>query len=90
MSGLDWDRISGSLELRNWRPGDQYRPLGYSGEEKIKLLFQHARIPLWERRSWPVVTSGDAIIWARRFGPAANLAATPQSRVILKIKETSA
>ncbi len=90
MHCLDWDRISGALELRNWRPGDQYRPVGHSGEERIKLLFQQARIPLWERRSWPVLTSGNAIIWARRFGPAADLVATPQSRVLLKIQEASA
>jgi len=25
MACLDWERISGALELRNWRPGDQYR-----------------------------------------------------------------
>jgi tRNA(Ile)-lysidine synthase len=90
MAYLDWDRISGALELRNWRPGDLYRPVGHSAGEKIKLLFQQARIPLWERRGWPVITSGDEIVWARRFGPAANLAATPASRVLLKIQETPA
>ena len=90
MGCLDWDRISGALELRNWRPGDQYRPVGHAGGERIKLLFQQARVPLWERRSWPVITSGNEIIWARRFGPAADLAATPQSRVLLKIQETQA
>jgi tRNA(Ile)-lysidine synthase len=89
MGCLDWDRISGTLELRNWRPGDQYRPAGHSGAEKIKLLFHEARIPLWERRSWPVITRGDQIVWARRFGPAAELVATSQSRVVLKIQETS-
>jgi tRNA(Ile)-lysidine synthase len=90
MDCLDWDRISGVLELRNWRPGDQYQPVGHSDGERIKLLFQQARIPLWERRSWPVITSGNEIIWARRFGPAADLVATPQSRVLLKIQETTA
>jgi tRNA(Ile)-lysidine synthase len=87
---LDWDRISGTLEVRNWRPGDQYRPVGHSGEEKIKLLFQQARIPLWERRSWPVITNQDQIIWARRFGPAADRVATFESRVVLKVQETAA
>jgi tRNA(Ile)-lysidine synthase len=88
MECLDWDRISGALEVRNWRPGDQYKPAGRSGEERIKLLFQQARVPLWERRSWPVVTSGNGIVWARRFGPAADLVATPETRVLLKIQET--
>ena len=87
VGGLDWQRLSGSLELRNWRPGDQYQPVGYSGQEKIKTLFQQARIPLWERRHWPVVTDGSTIVWARRFGPAAGLVAEQDAKVILKIRE---
>jgi tRNA(Ile)-lysidine synthase len=84
---LDWQRLSGPLELRNWRPGDQYQPAGYSGREKIKTLFQQARIPLWERGRWPVLTDGPAIVWAQRFGPAAGLVAEQDARVILKIRE---
>ena len=87
MGCLDWQRLSGSLELRNWRPGDQYQPAGYSGQEKIKTLFQQARIPLWERRHWPVLTDGSSIVWARRFGPAAGLVAEQDAKVILKIRE---
>ncbi|MGB7720625.1 MAG: tRNA lysidine(34) synthetase TilS [Bryobacteraceae bacterium] len=87
MGCLDWQRLSGSLELRNWRPGDQYQPVGYSGQEKIKTLFQQARIPLWERRHWPVLTDGPSIVWARRFGPAAGVAAEQNAQVILQIRE---
>jgi len=84
---LDWQRLSGSLELRNWRPGDRYQPAGYPGLEKIKTLFQQARIPLWERRHWPVLTDGPAIVWARRFGPAAGVVAKQDAKVILQIRE---
>jgi tRNA(Ile)-lysidine synthase len=84
---LDWHSLSGSLELRSWRPGDQYQPRGSTGEEKIKILFQKARIPLWERRQWPVVTDGSAIVWTRRFGPAAPFAARPGCAVVLRIRE---
>jgi tRNA(Ile)-lysidine synthase len=87
---LDWNRISGSLEVRNWRPGDRYQPAGHSGAEKIKILFHQARVPLWERRHWPVVTMGDAILWARRFGPAAGFAANPGSSPVLGIRESGA
>jgi tRNA(Ile)-lysidine synthase len=89
---LDWNRISGSLaltmEVRNWRPGDQYQRAGHSGPEKIKFLFHEARVPLWERRHWPIVTSGDEILWARRFGPAAGFAARPGSSPVLGIRES--
>ena len=86
---LDWRRLSGSLEVRNWRPGDQYRPFGSAGEEKIKTLFQTARIPLWERRHWPVITDDEgSIVWVRLFGPALRYVADSQSKVVLKIQET--
>ena len=93
---LDWGRMehspgqagdSGCLEVRNWRPGDRYCRAG-SEEERVKLLFQEFRIPLWERRSWPIVTWGGKIAWTRRFGAAKEFAATPNSHAILRIRET--
>lgn len=83
---LDWERISGTLEVRNWRPGDQYQPRGYPRRENIKTLFQDKRVPLWERRHWPVVVArGDEILWAARFGPAAGVAAESGTRRVLAI-----
>jgi len=84
------ERCAGSLFLRNWRPGDTFQSSanqGRSGTEKIKTLFQEFRIPLWERRTWPVVTQGNSIVWTRRFGAASEFAAGPESRKILVIKE---
>jgi len=87
--GLDWDRHAGSLLLRNWRPGDQYQRTGQSVAEKIKTLFQEFRVPLWERRSWPVIVQGGSILWTRRFGVADGFAAGPESRNILMIREVT-
>jgi tRNA(Ile)-lysidine synthase len=84
---LDWPTLSGSLEIRSWRPGDRYRPKGSAGEEKIKTLFQKARIPRWERRHWPIITDGEAIVWARQFGAAEAFAARPASERVLRVRE---
>ena len=86
-AGLDGELMKDGLELRNWRPGDHYRPLGRANEEKIKVLFQEARIPLWERRTWPILAIGDDIVWARHFGPATQYAATSTSRAVVKVWE---
>ena len=83
---LDWRKLSGPLELRNWRPGDQYQPEGKSGEVKIKTLFLEERIPLWERGRWPVLLDGELIVWARRFGPAVRFAAGDGARTVLTIR----
>jgi len=89
---LDWHRFRGcggapSLELRNWRPGDQYRRVGHSKPEKIKFFFQEARIPLWERGNWPIITYNETVVWARLFGAAAEFAAGPQTCSVLQISE---
>jgi tRNA(Ile)-lysidine synthase len=84
---LDADCLTGPLELRNWRPGDQYQRSAAGSSERIKTLFQQARVPLWERQCWPVITSGNRIIWARQFGTAAYCVPTSASRRLLRILE---
>lgn len=88
VQGLDWERAPHSLKLRNWRPGDQYQPQGRASAEKIKTMFQEFRVPLWERRAWPVIVQGDdAIVWSRKFGVAVQFAAQPGSEKMLTIQE---
>ena len=84
---LDWSRLSGPLELRSWQPGDQYQPVGIPAAKKIKALFQQARIPVWERAQWPVLTDAESIVWVRRFGTAARVAAGIESSRVLAVGE---
>lgn len=84
---LDGFRIEGPLQLRNWRPGDRYQPVGRTHPEKVKTLFQKARIPVWERRNWPVMTMAGRILWVRQFGAAAEFAARAGCGKVLRICE---
>lgn len=77
-------QVCSPLELRGWRPGDHYRPQGQSRDRKIREMFQKARIPSWRRASWPILTSGDKILWARQFGVAEDVPST-----MLRIREVS-
>jgi tRNA(Ile)-lysidine synthase len=83
VSCLDWSVASGKLEVRNWRPGDQYQPAGHPGAEKLKLLFHKFRVPSWERNGWPMVVRGDEILWSRKFGAAAGAVATASGPVLV-------
>ncbi len=58
------------LILRNWRPGDQFRIAAHAEPTNIKVLFQRFRIPLWERRNWPVLETPAGIKWSGEFGSA--------------------
>jgi tRNA(Ile)-lysidine synthase len=83
------NRIPGDLELRGWRPGDRYRPTGHARVRKLTEMFAEARIPSWLRPQWPMVMSGENILWARQFGVAAEYAADGQSGPILRISEVN-
>jgi tRNA(Ile)-lysidine synthase len=79
--------LSGPLEVRNWQPGDLYQPAGSAADKKLKALFQDARIPVWERAAWPVLTDAGVIVWSRRFGADARVAARGGAGPVLRIRE---
>ena len=83
---LDWDRVSDTLELRNWSPGARFRPSGEAHEYKIRDLFQQARVPLWERCRWPLIRTGSSVIWVRGFGVAEGFAASESTRNVLRVR----
>ncbi len=83
---LDLDRVTEPLELRNWRPGDRYAPAKRS-DEKVKTLFQQERVPIWERQGWPVLTSGDRIVWARKFGVSAEVSPSASTITVVCVTE---
>jgi tRNA(Ile)-lysidine synthase len=84
---LGWRLIPTPLELRGWRPGDHYRPAGQSRDQKLKEMFQRARVPSWQRPLWPIVTGGGKILWARGFGAAAEFTAGRKSGPVLQVWE---
>jgi tRNA(Ile)-lysidine synthase len=88
---LDWTRLrqaigsGGRLEVRNWRPGDSYLRAESGKLDKLKELFQIHRVPLWQRRSWPILVLGDNPVWSRQFGPAAEWAAKQDAEEVLHL-----
>jgi tRNA(Ile)-lysidine synthase len=90
-AGWEWaalETTGGPLRLRYWLPGDRYQPAEASGAKNIKEMFQLARIPLWERRFWPIIETGDAaIVWSRQFGVAAGFRRRPDTRFAVGIRE---
>lgn len=84
---LDFDRVQWPLVLRNWRPGDSYRPQGSRHVRKLKRLLLESRIPRSARGRWPVLTSEGKMIWASGYPVAEELAPRPGTQVGLVIGE---
>jgi tRNA(Ile)-lysidine synthase len=63
---VDGSRLGAYVNIRNWKPGDYYKPAGWPAG-KVKKLFQRARVPRSQRSSWPVFTTDATIVWVASF-----------------------
>jgi tRNA(Ile)-lysidine synthase len=52
------------LKVRSWRPGDAFQPLGMGGRSvKLSDFFTNIKLPRRARERWPLILSGDQIVW---------------------------
>ena len=78
-------KIGPKLLIRNWLPGDRFRPAHTASEEKLKRLFSEKRVPAEQRALWPVALRGTSIVWVRGFPPAHDFAWVPNSGDAVRI-----
>ena len=82
---LDGDRISYPLELRSFRKGDTFVPLGMSGHKKLKDFFIDLKISSRERALVPILASRDHIIWVCGLRVDDRYKVTPETKRIVKV-----
>ena len=75
--------LSRKLTVRNWRPGDRFWPAHTKCPKKVKELLQEHRVPHPQRKLWPVIVSGDEIIWIPGFPGAAKYRAQPGFKAVM-------
>lgn len=60
---MDSEEVKLPLEVRSWRPGDRFRPLGMKGSKKLQDFFTDLKIPRQERHGIPILCDRKRIIW---------------------------
>jgi len=83
---VDAASIGPCVIIRNWKPGDYYRPVGLPAG-KLKKLFQRARIPRSHRTNWPVVVANSTIVWVASFPVSREFVPGGNSQRIVIIEE---
>jgi tRNA(Ile)-lysidine synthase len=81
---LDADDFPMKLELRVRRSGDMFEPLGMKGHsQKLSDFFTNAKTPQRARDRWPLLCSGDRVIWVPGYRPAESFRLKQESRKIV-------
>jgi len=60
---FDARKVVFPVEVRNYRSGDRFIPLGMKEEKKLKNFFVDSKLPRFERYRTPIFTSGGQIFW---------------------------
>jgi tRNA(Ile)-lysidine synthase len=81
---FDLDRLQFPLIVRNPRPGDRFTPLGMKGSQKLKNYFINNKVPRPARWRYPVLVSGNEIIWIAGHRIADSVKVTQTSQKLIK------
>ncbi len=60
---VDASLIPAGLSVRQWQPGDRFRPLGAPGSRKLQDFFVDTGVPRASRHLVALVVSGHDIVW---------------------------
>jgi tRNA(Ile)-lysidine synthetase-like protein len=77
---FDERSLKAPLAIRPPKSGDRIRPLGMHGSTKVADLFVNRHIPQPARARWPLVVSGDEVLWVAGLHMSDNVRLTQDSK----------
>ena len=81
---LDASHLPKRMEIRARRPGDRFEPFGMEGRTmKLSDFFINEKLPQRARDGWPLLCSGDTVIWGPGYRPAHPFRLTDRTRQVI-------
>lgn len=79
------DNIAANFELRKWKAGDRFYPLGMRGSKKISDFLADAKIPSDEKKEQLVLTNSGKIVWVLNLRIDDRFKITPDTKKVFKL-----
>ncbi|SDK87592.1 tRNA lysidine(34) synthetase TilS [Natronincola ferrireducens] len=86
---FDYDKVQGTLNVRNRREGDRFWPLGLTGSKKLKDFFIDYKIDRSKRQEIPLICDGNEIMWIVGYRISEKYKVTNDTNKILAIEYKS-
>ena len=83
---FDKDTLGFPMVIRNFRPGDAFKPLGAGGTQKLKKYFIDKKVPRGERIKCPILLSRGRIIWVVGHRIDESVKVMPSTRNVMKVE----
>ncbi len=84
---FDADTLTDNMEIRARRSGDRFEPIGMNGRSmKLSDFFINEKLPQRARAAWPLMCSGDRVVWIPGYRLAHPFRLTNETERIVYIK----
>lgn len=64
---IDASKLHFPLELRRWRVGDSFQPIGMKGKKKLSDFFIDSKVSIFEKEKIWLLCSGKDIVWIMNY-----------------------
>lgn len=82
---IDANSVKFPLEVRNWREGDKFQPLGMTGTKLVSDFFIDLKLPVFKKKQIPIVLSEGQIVWVGGFRPDHRFKVKNDTQSVLRI-----
>jgi len=83
---VDSETLKEGLQLRKWKKGDYFYPLGMKGRQKVSKYFKDHKFNLFEKEDQWILCSGSEIVWLVGHRPDERFKVQAGTKQILKIE----
>ncbi len=82
---ISGDNIDDLFELRNWKAGDKFQPLGMTNSKKISDFLTDRKIPAGEKRDFKILLNRNNIVWAVGLRIDERVKITNETKSVVKL-----
>jgi tRNA(Ile)-lysidine synthase len=82
---ISGDGLRKNFEIRKWKDGDKFQPIGMQGTKKISDFLSDEKIPSYRKREHLVLSNSGKIIWVIGLRIDERFKVTKEVKKILKL-----
>lgn len=83
---FDKDKLNNKMQLRFWKEGDFFYPLGLGKKKKLSDFFIDQKVPLPLKNKIPMLCSGDDIVWITNYQIDDRFKITAQTKQVIQFE----
>ncbi|WP_299888233.1 tRNA lysidine(34) synthetase TilS [uncultured Lacinutrix sp.] len=82
---VDAETLSYPLQVRSWKDGDFFYPIGLQGKKKLSKYFKDEKLSLLDKEKCQLLCSNNEVVWVINYRADNRFKVTKETKNILKI-----